>query len=175
MNTEKFELLEAKIRETAALVTHLRQDKQRLEHDNAQLQQRIAELEEALQQAQANESAYAPSLDNLLEQLDTLQNAQEQTQPTASATTIQELAAKEPKNEDDHFQLGTLYEQQGQYEEAIREYQIALDASPEHLDVAQRLAFLLEKLNRDAEASPLWDRIWAIREAQSPAKKRRLL
>ena len=175
MNAEKFELLEAKIRETAALVTRLREDKQRLEDDNAQLQQRVAELEEALQQAQANESAYAPSLDNLLEQLDTLKNVQDPAQSAASATTIEELSQKEPKNEDDHFQLGTLYEQQGQYEEAIREYQIALDASPEHLDVAQRLAFLLEKLNRDAEASPLWDRIWAIREAQSPAKKRRLL
>ncbi len=175
MNAEKFELLEAKIRETAALVTRLREDKQRLEHDNAQLQQRVAELEEALQQAQATESAYAPSLDNLLEQLNTLQNAQEQPQSEVSEATIQELSDKEPKNEEDHFQLGTLYEQQGQYEQAIREYQIALDASPEHLDVAQRLAFLLEKLNRDAEASPLWDRIWAIREAQSPAKKRRLL
>jgi lipopolysaccharide biosynthesis regulator YciM len=175
MNAEKFELLEAKVRETASLVTRLREDKQRLEHDNSQLQQRVAELEEALQQAQANESSYAPSLDNLLEQLDTLQNVQEQPRATPSATTLQELSDKEPKTEDDHFQLGTLYEQQGQYEQAIREYQIALDASPEHLDVAQRLAFLLEKLNRDAEASPLWDRIWAMRESQSSVKKRRLL
>lgn len=175
MNTEKFELLEAKVRETAALVTRLREDKQQLEHDNAQLQQRIAALEDALQQAQANESAYAPSLDNLLEQLDTLQSAQELAQTEPSVTTVQEVSDQESTNEDDHFQLGTQYEQQGQYEQAIREYQIALDASPEHLDVAQRLAFLLEKLNRDAEASPLWDRIWAIREAQSPAKKRRLL
>ena len=46
-----------------------------------------------------------------------------------------------------------LYEQQGQYEPAIYAYQRALEIDGENLEAAQRLAFLLEKLNRDAEAS----------------------
>ena len=88
--------------------------------------------------------------------------------------SIQELLAKEPRDADYHFQLGTLYEQKGQFEQAISEYQRTLEFESENLDAAQRLAFLLEKLNRDAEAAPLWDKIWAMREAQSTTKRRRL-
>lgn len=175
MYAEKFELLEAKIRETAALVTRLRDEKRRVEDENNQLRQRIEELEEELRKVQVNESQYAPSLDHLLEQLETLQDKQEQTHVATTPAALQELVDKEPKDADDHFQLGILYEQQGQFEQAIGEYRLTLETAPEHLDAAQRLAFLLEKLNRDAEASPLWDRIWALREAQSTTKKRRLL
>jgi tetratricopeptide (TPR) repeat protein len=82
--------------------------------------------------------------------------------------------AKETKGPEDYFQLGLLYEQKGQLEQAISEYRRALEGDAEHLEAAQRLAFLLEKLNRDAEASPLWDKIWTMREAQSNTKRRRL-
>jgi lipopolysaccharide biosynthesis regulator YciM len=87
---------------------------------------------------------------------------------------MQELLGKEAKDAEDHFHLGTLYEQRGQFEQAITEYQHVLECEAENLEAAQRLAFLLEKLNRDAEASPLWDKIWAMREAQSNTKRRRL-
>ena len=69
----------------------------------------------------------------------------------------------EPPQVEDHVQRGMLYEQQGQYEPAIYAYQRALEMDGENLEAAQRLAFLLEKLNRDAEAAALWDRIWAMR------------
>jgi len=72
------------------------------------------------------------------------------------------------------MQRGMHYEQQGQYEPAISAYQRALEMDGENLEAAQRLAFLLEKLNRDAEAAALWDKIWAMREAQSTGRRRRL-
>jgi tetratricopeptide (TPR) repeat protein len=75
---------------------------------------------------------------------------------------------------EDHVQRGRLYEQQGQYEPAINAYQCALEVDGENLEAAQRLAFLLEKLNRDAEAAALWDRIWAMRDAQATNRRRRL-
>ena len=47
MDAEKFELLEARIRETALLVTRLREEKQRVEDENAQLRAYAEQLEEA--------------------------------------------------------------------------------------------------------------------------------
>jgi tetratricopeptide (TPR) repeat protein len=175
MYAEKFELLEAKIRETAMLVSRLREEKRHLEQENEQLRERIYELEEDIRRSREDTASYAPNLDSLLQQLDTLQEGSESpTGPDPVALAMQELLAKATKSAEDHFQLGTLYEQKGQFEQAINEYQRTLEFDAENLDAAQRLAFLLEKLNRDAEASPLWDKIWAMREAQSTTKRRRL-
>jgi Flp pilus assembly protein TadD len=174
MYAEKFELLEAKIRETAMLVARLREEKQRLEQENMQLRARLEKLEEEMRLSREDESRHVPDLDNLLQQLETLQADAGSASHDPVTTAMQELVAKEDKNPEDHFQLGILHEQQGQFERAIGEYQRTLEFEPDNLEAAQRLAFLLEKLNRDAEASPLWDKIWAMREAQSNTKRRRL-
>jgi tetratricopeptide (TPR) repeat protein len=175
MYAEKFELLEAKIRETAMLVSRLREEKRQLEQENEQLREQIYALEEELRRSREDASRYMPNIDSLLQQLDTLHEAT--TAPRnpvdVSATTLQQLQTKEGKTPEDHFQLGTLYEQKGQFEQAITAYQHALEEDPDNLEAAQRLAFLLEKLNRDAEASPLWDKIWAMREAQANPRRRR--
>ncbi len=176
MYAEKFELLEAKIRETTMLVSRLREEKRQIEQENEQLRERIFELEEEVRRSREDAASYVPNLDNLLQQLETLHEGDDCSQDLGDplAMAIQELLAKEPRDADDHFQLGTLYEQKGQFEQAINEYQRTLEFESENLDAAQRLAFLLEKLNRDAEAAPLWDKIWAMREAQSTTKRRRL-
>ena len=175
MYAEKFELLEAKIRETAMLVSRLREEKRQLEWENEQLRARIAELEGQLQGSQREADRYEPDLDHLLEQLDTLQQGEEppRTVTAPAPTPSQEPPRQEPPQVEDHVQRGMLYEQQGQYEPAIHAYQDALEADSENLEAAQRLAFLLEKLNRDTEAAALWDKIWAMREAQSTTRQRR--
>ncbi len=174
MYAEKFELLEAKIRETAMLVSRLREEKRQLEWENEQLRARIAELEEHLQRSQGVEERYVPSLDNLLQQLDTLQQGEESAQAAPPPMAPPEVPGGDPRSIEDSVQRGMLYEQQGQYEPAIHAYQHALEVDGENLEAAQRLAFLLEKLNRDAEAAALWDKIWAMREAQSTTRRRRL-
>lgn len=176
MYTEKFELLETKIRETAILVSRLREEKWQLEQENEQLRERVFELEEEARQSREDASRYVPNLDSLLQQLDTLQDDNQSALPAADTVTIaiQELLGKETRDAHDHFQLGVLYEQKGQFEQAIGEYQRTLEFESENLEAAQRLAFLLEKLSRDVEAAPLWDKIWAMREAQSTTKRRRL-
>ena len=174
MYAEKFELLEAKIRETAMLVSRIREEKRQLERENEQLRARIAELEEHLQRSRGVEDRYMPNLDNLLQQLDTLQQSEESLGSMAPPTAPPEVSGRDPKSLEDDVQRGMLYEQQGQYEPAIHAYQRALDADGENIEAAQRLAFLLEKLNRDAEAATLWDKIWAMREAQSTTRRRRL-
>ena len=174
MYAEKFELLEAKIRETAMLVSRLREEKRQLEWENEQLRARIAELEEQLQGSQRGAERYVPHLDHLLEQLDTLQQGEETPQTAPAPVAPQEPSERDPQDIEDHVQRGMLYEQQGQYEPAIYAYQRALEVDGENLEAAQRLAFLLEKLNRDAEAAALWDKIWTMREAQSSTRRRRL-
>ena len=174
MYAEKFELLEAKIRETAMLVSRLREEKRQLEWENEQLRARIAELEEHLQRSQGAADRYMPSLDNLLQQLDTLQQSEESLGALPPSTAPPEVSGRDPKSLADDVQRGMLYEQQGQYEPAIHAYQRAIEADGENIEAAQRLAFLLEKLNRDAEAAALWDKIWAMREAQSTTRRRRL-
>lgn len=176
MYAEKFELLEAKIRETAILVSRLREEKWQLEQENEQLRERVFELEEEARQSREDAARYVPNLDSLLLQLETLHNDSQSALPTADTVTIaiQELLGKETRDARDHFQLGVLYEQKGQFDQAIGEYQRTLEFESENLEAAQRLAFLLEKLSRDAEAAPLWDKIWAMREAQSTTKRRRL-
>jgi Flp pilus assembly protein TadD len=174
MYAEKFELLEAKIRETALLVSRLREEKRQLEQENEQLRERLYELEEEMRRSHDDSSRYVPNLDSLLQQLETLHTdgmGGQESDPVSTA--LQELLGKEPKNAEEHFQLGTLLEQKGQFEQAITAYQRTLDVDAHNLEAAQRLAFLLEKLNRDAEASPLWDKIWAMREAQATTKRRR--
>ena len=174
MYAEKFELLEAKIRETAMLVSRLREEKRQLEWENEQLRARVAELEAQLQGSHREADRYEPDLDHLLEQLDTLQQGEEPPRTAPAPTASQEPPGYEPPQVEDHVQRGMLYEQQGQYEAAIHAYQHALEMDGENLEAAQRLAFLLEKLNRDAEAAALWDRIWAMRGEQSTGRRRRL-
>ena len=182
MSAEKYALLEARIRQTASLVARLREEKQLLVRENEQLCERIAELEEELQHARRPGVESTPNLDHLLEQLDTLHQAGSppaveavETHEPEPATydmpteepQAEESQAEEPQTEEDYFHLGTTYERRGQFESAIQIYQQLLEADNNNLEVAQRLAFLLEKLNRDEEAAPLWDRIWTMRAGRS--------
>ncbi len=175
MDAEKFELLEARIRETATLVARLREEKQRLEEKNTHLRERIAELEEGLQAAQEIEARYMPNIDDLLHQLDTLHaeaTGESASEPVALA--IRELTEREEKGLEDYLELAKLHEQQSQYDQAIEAYQRTLRIDAQHFEATQRLAFLLEKLNRDTEAAPLWDKIWAMQEEQANPRRRRL-
>lgn len=175
MDAEKFELLDAKIRETTLLVSRLSEEKRQVEEENAQLRQRIDELESALREVEASASRYTPDIDSLLAQLDTLNN--EAAGPVVEADPVEmaidDVEAKANKTPDDYYELGRLREQKSQYDHAIAAYQEGLRLDPQHLDAMQRLAFLLEKLNRDAEAAPWWDKIWAMQGAQANPRRRR--
>jgi tetratricopeptide (TPR) repeat protein len=173
MYARKLELLEAKIRETAILVTQLREEKRRLQQENTRLRERLAELEEELQNAYADDVPQGPDLDHLLRQLESLQQDDDDIQPHPPAIrqSVQDNAEAEvPDN--DPFRVGTFYEQQGQLEEAVNIYQHILEADPDNLEATQRLATLLEKLNRNTEASRLWNKIWKMHQARATTRRR---
>lgn len=173
MYAQKLELLEAKIRETAILVTRLREEKRRLQQENTRLRERLAELEEELQHAYTDDASPGPNLEHLLCQLDSLQQDDNESQPRPAARQeVQHSVEAEVPDTDDPFRIGIFYEQQGQLEEAVSVYQHILDADPDNLAATQRLATLLEKLNRNTEASRLWNKIWKMHQARTTTKRR---
>jgi tetratricopeptide (TPR) repeat protein len=169
MFPEKFKELEEKIRLTTELVSRLRHEKQQLEHDKTQLEQkqqeaaqRITELEDELKRVRAAPPPNAAAVETLLQQLSAKQNdvpSQDQT-----LHRLSDVLGKEPNNIKALFELGNIYERQGMYEQAILEYRKVLHINPDFVDAIEHLAFLLEKLNRDSEASPLWERILSLKK-----------
>jgi tetratricopeptide (TPR) repeat protein len=160
MFPEKFQELEDKIRLTAEVMAQLRQEKTQLERKNQEAEQRIAELEGEIKRLRAERQTTSPALDALIQHVPTRPgDAQDQTLHHLTETLV-----KEPTNIKALFELGNAYERQGMYEQAIQEYRKALKIDPNFVDAIEHLAFLLEKLNRDNEASPLWERILSLKK-----------
>jgi Tfp pilus assembly protein PilF len=160
MFPEKFQELEDKIRLTAELMTQLRQEKMHLEQKNQEAEKRIGELEGELKRLRAERQPTSAPMETLIQHLNTRpEDAQEQ-----ALHRLTEILVKEPNNLKALFELGNAYERQGMYEQAIQEYRQALKLDPDFVDAIEHLAFLLEKLNRDNEASPLWERILSLKK-----------
>ena len=160
MFPEKFHELEDKIRQTAELMAQLRQEKMQLEQKNQEAEKRIAELEGDIKHLRAERQPTSPPMDTLIQHLNTRPaDAQEQ-----ALHRLTETLVREPNNVKALFELGNAYERQGMYEQAIQEYRQALTLDPDFVDAIEHLAFLLEKLNRDHEASPLWERILSLKK-----------
>jgi tetratricopeptide (TPR) repeat protein len=156
----KFQELEDKIRLTAELMAQLKQEKTQLEQKNQEAQKRIAELEGEVTRLRAERHTTNPSLDTLMPHLPTPPvDSQDQ-----ALHRLAETLVKEPTNVKALFELGNAYERQGMYEQAIQEYRKALKIDANFVDAIEHLAFLLEKLNRDNEASPLWERILSLKK-----------
>jgi tetratricopeptide (TPR) repeat protein len=160
MFPQKFQELEDKIRLTAELMAQLKQERTQLERKNQEAEKRIAELEGELKRLRAERPAPNPAMETLSQHLTPKPDTpQEQT-----LQRLTETLAKEPTNLKALFELGNAYERQGLYEQAIQEYRQALKVDPDFVDAIEHLAFLLEKLNRDHEASPLWERILSLKK-----------
>jgi hypothetical protein len=116
MYAEKFELLEAKIRETVMLVSRLREEKRHLEQENAQLRECLEALEDELQDMREAPGSRPRDFETLLQRLENLQ--EDDTSISRSLRTgrvMRELEAKDTKSVDEYFQLGTLYERKGRF------------------------------------------------------------
>lgn len=160
MFPEKFQELEAKIRLTAEVMAQLKREKMQLEQKNQEAEKRIAELEGELTRLRGERQTASPPLDPLIQHVHTRPGGdQDQT-----LHHLTETLSKEPINVKALFELGNAYERQGMYEQAIQEYRKALKTDPNFVDAIEHLAFLLEKLNRDNEASPLWERILSLKK-----------
>ena len=189
MSAEKYVLLEERIRQTASLVGQLREENPELMQENERLRQHIAALEEEARrggQPGARDGARSRPVARATRHVasggaanaDGRRGGYKRTgvgNPRRAHVAEEEEPHdredaprdEEPQTAEEYFQLGKTYERRGQFEPAVQIYQQLLEADNNNLDVAQRLAFLLEKLNRDEEAAPLWDRIWRMRAGRS--------
>jgi tetratricopeptide (TPR) repeat protein len=159
MFPEKFQELEEKVRLTAELVAQLRQEKLQLEQRHHEAEQRIADLEGEIKRLRTERPAATSGIEAVIQHVNPRPNDhQDQT-----LSRLTETLAKEPTNVRALFELGNAYERQGMYEQAIQEYRKALSVDANFVDAIEHLAFLLEKLNRDHEASPLWERILSLK------------
>jgi len=156
----KFQELEEKLRQTVELVVRLRHDRLQLERKHQEAEQRIAELEGAVKRLMAERQVMPPALGSLLPSPNTSPDDHQ----GQTVHRLLELLSKEPANVTALFELGNIYERQGMYEKAILEYRKALNIDADFVDATEHLAFLLEKLNRDNEASPLWERILSLKK-----------
>jgi tetratricopeptide (TPR) repeat protein len=160
MFPEKFQELEEKIRLLAELMAQLRQEKTQLEQKNQEAAQRIADLEGEIKRLQDERQPTSSPVETLIQHL----NTRPGDAPEQALHRLTETLVKEPNNVKALFELGNAYERQGMYEQAIQEYRQALKLDPDFVDAIEHLAFLLEKLNRDNEASPLWERILSLKK-----------
>jgi len=159
MFQERFQELEEKIRLTAELVSQLRQEKLQLEQKHHEAEKRIADLEDEIKRLRTERPATIPGTDAVIQHVNPRPNDhQDQT-----LSRLTETLVKDPTNVRALFELGNAYERQGMYEQAIQEYRKALTVDANFVDAIEHLAFLLEKLNRDHEASPLWERILSLK------------
>jgi len=160
MLPEKFHELEDKIRLTAEVMAQLKQEKTQLAQKYREAEKRIVELENELQRLRVEHQTANLAPDTLIQPVHTRpRDAQEQT-----LHHLTERLTKEPTNVKALFELGNAYERQGMYEPAIQEYRKALKIDANFVEAIEHLAFLLEKLNRDHEASPLWQRILSLKK-----------
>ena len=155
----KFQELEAKIRLTVEMVSRLKAEKLQLEQKHQEAEHRIADLELEVKRIRAERDSSVPS-GNYRPQAGPPQGSPQD----QAVHRLLESLVKDPENVRALFELGRTYERQGVLEKAILEYRKALKIDPDFVEALEHLAFLLEKLNRDHEASPLWDRILSLKK-----------
>lgn len=150
----------AATRETTPPATDDLRDRLQLERKHQEAEQRVVELEGEVKRLMAERHVMPPALGGLLQS----QNTSPDDHQGQTVHRLLELLGKEPANVKALFELGNIYERQGMYEKAILEYRKALKIDADFVDAIEHLAFLLEKLNRDNEASPLWERILSLKK-----------
>src|SRR5947209_2230332 len=65
---------------------------------------------------------------------------------------FRKMANDDPENELGHFRLGQLFQEAGQFEDAVQSFRRTLELSPQFSKVYQLLAATLLQLNRRDEA-----------------------
>lgn len=176
MSYEKLKKLEEKVSEAAKVLDKLRREKAALEKRCNEFRDKLSKKEAEFKSIKSHSQQFEPIIEDLIKKLESLnvdtlaieaEAAQVDDLPAKEAEpkAAQQVGASEPAVEyQAHFDLGNVYEEKGMYEEAITEYQKAIEINPNYIEAVEHLAFLLEKLNREDEATPLWEKVLAFKK-----------
>lgn len=176
MLKNRFAELERKIKAAAELINRLKQENIALEMKYAEAQKKVAELTDEMERYRREQEEFSNRMEELLDYFRELPEEMENGYDDG-LTVVEHLATKEEsakeselemeENLDNYlalFDLGKGYEKKGLWDKAIEAYRRAIDIKPDFVDAIEHLAFLLEKLNREKEASPLWERVISLKK-----------
>lgn len=176
MLNERFRELEKRIKGAGELINRLKQEKMDLELRYAEAQKKIADLMDEMSVHKSEEEEFAGRVEELLEHFKEFPEEEEGGYEGALTLTKGFPAEDErgpglilePETDLDNyiaqFELGRRLEKKGLWDKAVEAYRRAIDVKPDYVDAVEHLAFLLEKLNREKEASPLWERVISLRK-----------
>ncbi|MBI4594772.1 MAG: cell division protein ZapB [Candidatus Tectomicrobia bacterium] len=160
MLKEKLDRLEQRVKEASELITQLRSEKEELENKYRETAKRNQELQSEMDYLKSIQDQFGLRLESICSHLDTV----------SDGTMTDAIAVYEKKiqhNANDYqacFNLGNIFEKKGFFDKAIEVYRKAIKIKPDFVSAIEHLAFLLEKLNREHEASPLWDKVLALKK-----------
>ena len=176
MLNDRFGELEKKIKSASDIINKLKQEKAELEMKYEEAQRKITELTDEMDQYRRDEEEFTIRVEGLLDYFvefpENVEDDQGDGLSVVEPFTVEDDLEKElslEANEDldnymAQFELGRSYEKKGLWEKAIEAYHRAIDLKPDFVDAIEHLAFLLEKLNREKEASPLWEKVISLKK-----------
>ncbi len=174
MLKDRFGELEKRIKSASDIVNKLQQEKAELEMKYEEAQRKIAELTDEMDQHRRDEEEFTTRVEGLLDYFvefpENVEDDQEGGLSVVEPFTVEdekELSLEADENLDNYmaqFELGRSYEKKGLWEKAIEAYHRAIDLKPDFVDAIEHLAFLLEKLSREKEASPLWEKVISLKK-----------
>lgn len=167
---QRLEQLEQRIRETAQTIAQLKYDRMEMEIKYGELEKKFSEQELELQMLREERDKLGSRIGSLLDHFDavTKDGAKEPQEGVDiledSFVDLERQVEQDNENFVALFDLGVAYERKGMFEEAIAAFERAIKANPNYASAMEHLAFLLEKLNREKEALPLWEKVLTLKK-----------
>jgi tetratricopeptide (TPR) repeat protein len=167
---QRLEQLEQRIKETAQTIAQLKYDRMEIEIKYQELEKRFSEQELELQMLREERDKLGSRIASLLDHFDAMSKDEGKEPPETVGILEDSFVDLERQVEQDSenfvalFDLGVAYERKGMFEEAIAAFERAIKANPNYASAMEHLAFLLEKLNREKEALPLWEKVLTLKK-----------
>jgi tetratricopeptide (TPR) repeat protein len=177
MLKDRFAQLERKIKAAAELINRLKQENMALEMKCAEAKKKIDELTDEMERHRREQEEFSNRIEDLMDHFKEFPDESEVDGDYPDGLTVvdglETPEESEPEfeleSEEDldnyltQFELGKSYEKKASWDRAIQAYRRAIDIKPDFIDAIEHLAFLLERLNREKEASPLWEKVISLR------------
>lgn len=160
MLQERLDRLEQRVKEASELIVHLRNEKEDLEMKYREAVKKAQEVQSELDYLKSIQDQLGFRLENICSHLDNVSEGSMNDAISLYEQKIQENA----QDFQAYFKLGNILEKKGLFDKAIEVYRKSIKIKPDFVSAIEHLAFLLEKLNRESEASPLWDKVLALKK-----------
>jgi len=168
---ERLEQLEQRIKEAAQTIAQLKYERMELEAKNRELDRRCADNESELRALREERDRLSSRIESLFDHFEPV-NQGKAREPAMGSVAVLEGAvlepARQPEQENDNYvalyEMGLACEKEKMYEKAVEAYERAIKINPNYANAMEHLAFCLEKLDREREAVPVWQKVIALKK-----------